>query len=229
MDLGFGARNQAVGDATAAALQQAVQQQEAAVQDELDRFDALLDDETALRQLRERRLRQLRQAAKQREEWKAAGHGSYVSLADENTDVAKALFSAARQSERLVVHFYRTTAAATALEATETLHKLFAETAAKHLETRFVSVNVEDCLPDSPAAFLVQRLHVTVLPAVVCIRQQKTVYQWTGLDGLAGEKPGVGNMERLLVAYEMIHPTDANDEENHENAQRSSGSRSGWD
>jgi hypothetical protein len=69
-----------------------------------------LEDETALEALRKRRLEQMKQQQKQRQECKSLGHGEYRDLVDsKNVDAAKAFFETTKQSERVVVHFYRPT------------------------------------------------------------------------------------------------------------------------
>ena len=109
MDLGFGKENQTVGDAVNRVLLESSKAQEAAIDSELQRFDALLEDEDALEQLRRRRLRQLQQEHEQNQTWKANGHGTYVELNEsmQNNNVAKLFLKRTKLSERVVVHFHR--------------------------------------------------------------------------------------------------------------------------
>jgi hypothetical protein len=80
MDLGFGNSNQVVGGTAAKVILQTTKAQEQAVQQEIDRYDALLQDDDALEDLRAKRLHQMKKAQEQRQKWQAAGHGTYTEL-----------------------------------------------------------------------------------------------------------------------------------------------------
>ena len=185
MDLGFGKANQSMGLATAQAILQTAQAQERAVQDEIQHYDRLLDDDQALEQLRAKRLQELQQQAARRQQYRAAGHGVYQELCpsqQDSRDVGRAFFDAAKQSERLVVHFYRDST-----EYCEVFHKQLAALAEKHLETKFVKQNVQDCdQTETGAGFLVERLRVHVMPTLVLIHKRHAVHQVRGFDELGG-------------------------------------------
>jgi thiol-disulfide isomerase/thioredoxin len=185
MDLGFGKENQVVGEAVNRVLSQQTKAQEAAIDEELNRYDSLLEDETALEQLRKRRLEQLKKQQKQRQEWKNNGHGEYRDLVDsKNVDVAKAFFETTKQSERVVVHFYRPTTS-----TCDIFHKHLQHLAAQHLETKFVKINVEGCEQGSNgASFLVEKLGIVILPTLVLIKNRKVIHHLHGFDELGGSE-----------------------------------------
>ena len=67
---------------------------------EISKLDKL--DEDDLEVLRERRLQQLKKMASKKQHWVSLGHGEYGELMTE-----KDFFAAAKNSERMVCHFYR--------------------------------------------------------------------------------------------------------------------------
>jgi len=202
MDLGFGTANQAVGDAAAKVLLQNTQAQEKAVEDELNRYDNLLQDDQAMQELRQRRLAELQQQARQQQRWKAEGHGTYTELQGE--DVAKEFFEATKKSERLVVHFYRPTT-----RHCNVFHAHLQKLAPKHLETRFLKINVEGCEAvnqDSGTAFLVERLGIVVMPTLLIIQNRKAVHHIVGFDELGmTEDFSTAALEYVLGLHGAIH------------------------
>lgn len=206
MDLGFGHANQVVGNVATKALLQSSKAQEAAIDQEMQRYDALLEDEDALEQLRARRLQQLKQLQKQKQEWKAQGHGVYESLLEgEQGDVAKAFFEKAKESNRMVVHFYRPTT-----EYCDIYHKHLSKLAEQHLETRFCKINVEGCETGSNgAAYLVEKLGVVILPTLVLIKDRKVVHHLHGFDELGGcEGFDTRTLAYVLGMYGVLNARD---------------------
>jgi hypothetical protein len=182
MDLGFGQANQIVGQATAKALMATAKAQEAVLDEELIKYDALLEDDDALDRLRERRLQQLQEKQKQANAWKDKGHGNYGDL--EGPDVAKSFFNASKTSERLVVHFYRPTT-----QYCKILDHHLQKIAEQHLETKFVRVNVESAQEgDQGATYLVEQLGIKVMPTLVLIHNRKAVHHLRGFDELGGSE-----------------------------------------
>ncbi|KAL3893296.1 MAG: hypothetical protein SGARI_008257, partial [Bacillariaceae sp.] len=160
MDLGFGNLNQEIGQATAQALLQGAEVQEQTLNAEMAQYDRLLDDEDALEDLRRKRIQQMQKQHAAQKKWKELGHGSYEELGSGSTqgdarDIAKEFFQAAKESERMVVHFYRPST-----RICDVFHAHLAKLAPKHLETRFVKINVEGCdhQGGGGASFLVERL-----------------------------------------------------------------------
>ena len=205
MDLGFGNANQVLGEVAAKALFQSSKAQEAALDAELNRYDALLEDEDALEQLRARRLLQMKNAQKQRQQWKEQGHGVYSSLEEGQGDVAKAFFEATKQSQRVVVHFYRPTTA-----SCEVFHSHLQKLARQHLETRFVKINVEGCEKESNgSSFLVEKLGIVILPTLVLIRDRKALHHLHGFDELGGtDNFATNTLAYVLGTHGVLTPRD---------------------
>ena len=209
MDLGYGPSNQRMGQATAQAILQTAQAQERAVQDEIQRYDRLLDDDQALEQLRAKRLRELQQQAARVQQYRAAGHGVYEELCpsqQDSRDVGRAFFDAAKQSERLVVHFYRDST-----EYCQIFHKHLTTLAEHHLETKFVKLNVQDCdQTETGAGFLVERLRVRVMPTLVLIHKQQAVHQVRGFSELGGTDACTAeDLAQVLAKHGVLELNDS--------------------
>eukprot|EP00521_Asterionellopsis_glacialis_P004238 CAMPEP_0195266548 /NCGR_PEP_ID=MMETSP0706-20130129/12074_1 /TAXON_ID=33640 /ORGANISM="Asterionellopsis glacialis, Strain CCMP134" /LENGTH=265 /DNA_ID=CAMNT_0040321157 /DNA_START=35 /DNA_END=832 /DNA_ORIENTATION=- len=197
MDLGFGNSNQVVGDATAKALLQSTRVQEAAVQAEMEKYDALLESsQDELEILRERRLAQLKKAQAQKQKWREAGHGLYQDLGQgqDSRDVARDFFEETKQSSRLVVHFYRPTT-----RICDVVHSHLEKLAPHHLETKFVKLSVENCdtKDGGGASFLVEKLGIVVMPTIVIVKDRKVVHHIRGFDELGGST----NFSTKALAY----------------------------
>ncbi len=205
MDLGFGETNQVVGNVAVKALLQSAKAQEEVLDAEMAQYDNLLDDDDALEQLRARRLAQLKKAQEQRQTWKSNGHGAYSELGGslDARDVGREFFEASKRSERMVVHFYRPST-----RLCDFFHAHLEKLAHKHLETRFVKVNVENCDKEGGgAAFLVERLRVVVMPTLVLIKDRQTVHQIRGFDELGGtENFDTDALALLLESHGIIIP-----------------------
>jgi len=215
----------------AAAAQLILQAQERAVSEEIVRCDQVLDDDAALEQLRAQRLRQLQQQAQQQQQYRQAGHGTYQELGDgcaskqDARDVGRAFFEAAKASERLVVHFYRP-----CTEYCEVFHKHLEQLAASHLETKFVKLNVQDCdtVAQSGAAFLVERLKVTVMPTLVLICGRQAVHQVRGFDELGGTAEFSQNrLAQVLAAHGVLELRESEQRALRESSNRSRKNSSG--
>lgn len=158
------------------AQQAAVQQQlmaaanmvESYVDKELTRLDNLDGDE--LEMIRQNRLKELKRMENRKEEWINIGHGKYEEIQDE-----KDFFEQQKKSERVVCHFYRS-----ATERCKIFDKHLEIIAKKHMETRFLKIDAEKCI------WLCQKLQVKVLPAIVCIKDNKTRDLIVGFDDLGG-------------------------------------------
>ena len=212
MDLGFGERNQEIGQATAQALLQGAAAQEQTLEAELTQYDRLLDDEDALEDLRRKRIQQLQKQHANNKKWRELGHGSYEELGSGSTqgdarDVAKEFFQAAKESERMVVHFYRPST-----RICDVFHAHLAKLAPKHLETRFVKINVEGCDHDGGgASFLVERLGVVVMPTLVLVKDRKAFHHIRGFDEFGGSEDFSVNTLAFVLGNHGV--TDLRDEE----------------
>lgn len=210
MDLGFGKENQIVGDIVNRALLQTSKQQEAAIDSELSHYDSLIleSDESALQELRKKRLAELKRQQQLRQEWKAQGHGVYSDLqveSSKNGNVAKAFFETTKTSERVVVHFYRPSTT-----TCDVFHLHLKKLAAQHLETRFVKINVEGCEEGSNGAcFLVEKLGIVIMPTLVLIQNRKVIHHLHGFDELGGSDDfDIKTLAYVLGTHGVLHARD---------------------
>merc|ERR1712071_256449 len=93
-----------------------------------------------------------------KQEWLSKGHGEYTEIPSE-----KDFFSEVKDSKNVVCHFYR--------ESTfrcKIVDKHLNILATKHLETKFIKLNVEK------APFLTERLRIKVIPSMALVKDGKT-------------------------------------------------------
>ena len=112
----------------------------------------------------------MKQAAAQKQEWINNGHGKYEELPSE-----KEFFDICKKSYRVVCHFFRDTTMRCKI-----FDKHLTIIAPKHLETRFVKINVER------APFLCDRLNIRILPTIGIVVDSKTKAFIKGFDDLGG-------------------------------------------
>ncbi|XP_071786754.1 thioredoxin domain-containing protein 9-like [Asterias amurensis] len=158
-------------------MEQAVQQQilkaaeivEDQVDAEIQRLETMDEDELEI--LRRKRLETMKKDQQLRQDWLAVGHGSYTELPDE-----KAFFNECKKSDSVVCHFYRDSAFRCKI-----VDKHLQILAPKHMETRFLKINVEK----SP--FLAERLKIVVIPTIALISGGQTKDYIVGFDELGGK------------------------------------------
>jgi hypothetical protein len=206
MDLGFGNKNQAVGNIASATILKTAQAREQAIDAEISKYDELLNyNDDALEALRAKRLDQMKAAARKRQIYIENGHGTYVSLGEGKlgSDLAREFFEASKASERLVVHFYRPTT-----RLCDVFHSHLQTLAPKHLETRFVKINVEDT-ENSGVSFLVERLGIAIMPTLLIVKDRKAHHQIRGFDELGGnENFSTTLLACILASHGAIHLTE---------------------
>ncbi|KAF7215555.1 thioredoxin domain-containing protein 9 [Nothobranchius furzeri] len=115
-------------------------------------------DEDELERLKERRLEELKKAQKQKQEWLSKGHGEFREIPSE-----KDFFSEVKESKKVVCHFYRNSTFRCKI-----LDKHLAILAKKHVETKFIKLDVEK------APFLTERLRIKVIPTLALLLNGKT-------------------------------------------------------
>lgn len=115
-------------------------------------------DEDDLERLKEKRLEALKKAQKQKQEWLSKGHGEYREIPSE-----KDFFGEVKESKKVVCHFYRDSTFRCKI-----LDKHLAILAKKHVETKFLKLNVEK------APFLSERLRIKVIPTLALLIDGKT-------------------------------------------------------
>mmetsp|Transcript_18221 Transcript_18221/g.27661 ORF Transcript_18221/g.27661 Transcript_18221/m.27661 type:complete len:261 (-) Transcript_18221:329-1111(-) len=214
MDLGLAGKNQIIGDAISKQLEKTAKIQEQQIIDEINKYDALLEaNDSELEVLRERRVAQMKKAQAQRQSWKANGHGEYTSIGEgqHGADVAKEFFACAKESDRLVVHFHRP-----ATRMCDVFHSHLEKLAAKHMETRFVKINVDQCAEDGQggggASYLVDKLGIRVMPTIVIVRKRQAVHHIRGFDELgATEDFSTEALEWVLGAHQGVKIPEGRD------------------
>jgi len=135
------------------AAAQIVEQQLDAEIEAMSKMDG--DDLEALRQ---QRMAAMKKQAAKKQEWLANGHGQYEEIPEE-----KEFFNATKNSENVVVHFYKDDAFRCKI-----LDKHLALLAPKHVETKFCKINAEKC------PFLTERLKIRVIPTMLVIKDSIT-------------------------------------------------------
>lgn len=181
MDLGFGAANQQVGEAASKVILNARLAQEAAIDAQISKYDELLNsNEDTLESIRAKRMAALKKNQLLKQKWRGMGHGTYEPLGEgqHGGDCAKAFFEAAKQSERLVVHFHRKTT-----RMCDAFHKHLETIANDHLETKFVKIDVES---GGSSDFLVEKLGIVIMPTILIVKNRKAVHHIRGFDELGG-------------------------------------------
>lgn len=130
------------------------------VEEQMDAHLSKLDrmDEDELDKLKERRLEALKKAQKQKQEWLSKGHGEYREIPSE-----KDFFGEVKESKNVVCHFYRDSTFRCKI-----IDKHLAILAKKHVETKFIKLNVEK------APFLSERLRIKVIPTLALLIDGKT-------------------------------------------------------
>lgn len=149
-------------------LVSAASQLEQQLDQQINQLDNLDVDD--LQVLRNKRLAELKERNKQKQDWLSSGHGQYAELKDE-----KEFFENSKKSPNIVVHFYRN-----ATERCKIVDMHLKLLAPKHIETRFCKVDAER----SP--FLTQRLKIVVIPTIALIKDGKTKDFIVGFDDLGG-------------------------------------------
>jgi len=181
MDLGFGAKNQLLGEAVSKNILNAQLAQEAAIDEQIKKYDVLLNSsEDTLESIRAKRLATMKKNQLLRQKWRGMGHGTYEALAEgqHGGDCAKAFFDAAKKSERVVVHFHRRTT-----RICDVFHKHLEIIANNHLETKFVKIDVES---GGSSDYLVEKLGIVVMPTILIVKNRKAAHHIRGFDELGG-------------------------------------------
>uniref|UniRef100_A0A803JQ69 Thioredoxin domain-containing protein 9 n=1 Tax=Xenopus tropicalis TaxID=8364 RepID=A0A803JQ69_XENTR len=123
---------------------------------ELEKLDKIDEDE--MDRLKERRLEALKKAQQQKQEWLSKGHGEYREIPSE-----REFFQEVKESKNVVCHFYKDSTFRCKI-----LDKHLAVVAKKHVETKFLKLNVEK------APFLCERLRIKVIPTLALVKDGKT-------------------------------------------------------
>eukprot|EP01053_Blabericola_migrator_P003812 Blabericola_migrator_1__3811@NODE_2147_length_3206_cov_240_244982_g1359_i0_p3_GENE_NODE_2147_length_3206_cov_240_244982_g1359_i0NODE_2147_length_3206_cov_240_244982_g1359_i0_p3_ORF_typecomplete_len207_score59_22Phosducin/PF02114_16/1_2e22Thioredoxin/PF00085_20/4e03Thioredoxin/PF00085_20/0_00072BAG/PF02179_16/0_2BAG/PF02179_16/1_1e04_NODE_2147_length_3206_cov_240_244982_g1359_i014202040 len=172
-------------------LSKAMEAKEEELNRQIEHLDKLdVDDLDALR---ERRRKELQEAAKAKELWKQKGHGVYSEVFDEME-----FFNAARQSPKVVCHFYKPD---TNIERKEIMDKHLMKLCQEMLDVRFICANVER------VPFITAKLNIFVLPSVILIKAQKMFHTLIGFEEL-GRTDNFTTKElyKVLEGHGMLEP-----------------------
>lgn len=120
-------------------------------------MEKLDDDELEI--IRQRRIDEMKKSQNQKNLWNMAGHGEFSEISNE-----KEFFEAGKKSERVVCHFYENSNLRCKI-----LDKILTEMAEKHLETKFIKVQLEK------VPFLVKRLNIQIVPTLALIKNGKAI------------------------------------------------------
>ncbi|KAJ1460795.1 thioredoxin-like protein [Pelagophyceae sp. CCMP2097] len=152
--------------------------------DDGDYLDGLDDEpDSALNQLREQRLAQMKRAQTERVENVQKGHGTYSEISQDDflKDVLK--------SQHALVHFYHAD-----FERCKIMDHHLAILAPQHVEAKFMRIDA------NKAPFFVKKLTIQVIPTVVVFLDGVAVGRLVGFDGLT---------DGLAKGHEDEWPTEA--------------------
>lgn len=147
-------------------------------------------DEDDFDTIRKKRLDDLKKGHKLRKEWMELGHGEYSEVANE-----REFFDECKKSKNVVCHFYRDSTFRCKI-----VDKHFKLLAPKHLEAKFITLNVEKC------PFLVERLNIRVLPTIYVAVNNKSVCHIRGFTELGNtDEFSTEMLEWRLGQTKVIH------------------------
>jgi len=182
-----------VGSKVEQALLRAALEQEAKLDAQLEKANAVYemkdqDREDDLEEIRRKRMEAMKTEHQQKQDKLNSGHGRYEELRDE-----KEFFAVAKTTERMCVQFYRPET-----WRCQIVDKHFRELCKKHWKTRFVYIDAEK------VPFLCERLHIWCLPSVVCVKDGKTDHTIVGFSELSGDEHTIEEYEALLEKWGMV-------------------------
>ncbi|CAM9333115.1 unnamed protein product [Discosporangium mesarthrocarpum] len=163
-------------------------------QDSDDELLRGLDEDPAIRMIRDQRLKEMKKEHDERAENIAKGHGQYREIAQDE------FLPEVTGSAKVVVHFYHNE-----FHRCKIMDARLAEVAPRHLETKIIKINAEK------APFFVNKLQVRVLPTVVCFINGVAVHSIVGFEGLTEGLPPdrldewpASNLARELALAKVI-------------------------
>eukprot|EP00801_Mesodinium_rubrum_P010932 Mrub_10993.p1 GENE.Mrub_10993~~Mrub_10993.p1 ORF type:complete len:190 (+),score=62.20 Mrub_10993:1-570(+) len=164
-------------------------QYEQAIDDQLNYYENLMNDDEELKKIREKRMKEMQQNEMDKRNWERNGHGSITEITDQ-----KEFFNISKQSRKVLALFY-TRANKWSGPITELLSLL----CQKHMEVKVVRVDAEK------APFLVEKLKIWMIPTIMCIKDQKTEQSLVGLDEIDCKgKLSIEKVENTLFEYGML-------------------------
>ncbi|XP_061580579.1 thioredoxin domain-containing protein 9 [Cololabis saira] len=153
-------------DILAKVVEQTTKVMEEELNNQLSKLNEM--DEDDFERLKEKRLEALKKAQKQKQDWLSKGHGEYREIPSE-----REFFTEVKESTKVVCHFYRNSTFRCKI-----VDKHLALLAKKHVETKFLKLNVEK------APFLSERLRIKVIPTLALLIDGKTKDYVVGFNDL---------------------------------------------
>lgn len=146
-------------------------QEEEITQEEVDNAEDNRNvDDDDLEAIRAARIRQMQEKFEKQQKYKAAGHGCYDEIVEED------FLKTATSSDRAVIHFYHR-----GFEKCKIIDMHLGKCAKKFIGTKFAKIDAEK------APFFVDKLKVRTLPCVVVFKDGKSKNRQLGFEGLGGE------------------------------------------
>ena len=168
------------------------------------------DEDVALRELRESRLKQLKQVQREKLENIGRGHGQYREISQDE------FLSEVTSSERVVCHFYHRDA-----PICEIMHMHLQRLVARHVECKFIKIDA------AKAPFFVTKLMIRTMPTLVIFHDGLAVDKVIGFEGLADDMPEgkedqwpTIKLSRRLGAAKAINPAAIVDDDGVEAAMK---------
>lgn len=177
--------NHSVRDATKAEAEEIIKD-EALAEEELL---AELENGDIPAHIREARLEQLKQEADQFQQLSEKGYGTYVEIETEQE-----VFDITTSEEKVLIHFFYPD-----FRRCDIMDKHLKVLAEKHFNAKFAKINVEK------AEFLMKKLKIQVLPAVLCFKEGIVVDRVIGFEELGNtDNFDISVLERRLAKSGVI-------------------------
>ena len=154
----------------------------------MEKIENMKDGELDI--LRDRRKASMRKLQKQKEEWRAKGHGEYSELSEQ-----KEFFAEVKGSARVMIHFYRS-----ASIRCNIIDRHMSDCAKRHLETKFMKIDAEK----SP--YLVEHLNIWMMPSILLVQNGQVKHCISGFDEFGSTDDFSHDMFRyILGTHGMIN------------------------
>ncbi len=173
-----------------------VDNEESEDDDSDDEYDDLLNDDTELEAIRQRRIQEMRSAQMKVAEHRALGHGELRTIVQDEF-----LPECTGSSEWVAVHFFHKE-----FERCKIMDHHLKIIAPQHLSCKFLRMDAEK------APFFVHKLQVKTLPTLIVFQEGKAIDRLMGFEGLAidssePDKWHTGRLQQWLASTGAIKYT----------------------
>jgi len=144
-----------------------------------DEYDDLLNDDIELDAIRQRRIKEMREAQAKAAEMKSLGHGDYRTISQDDF-----LPECTGKSEYVAVHFFHK-----GFERCKIMDHHLKIIASLHISCKFLRMDAEKC------PFFIARLKIRTLPTLIIFQDGKAADRLTGFEGLAKDPSNPDNWE----------------------------------